>query len=162
MELEKIIEVYEKSKIEGYRLGTELPMDVIDSEIHVKEVDAFCKVLSNLFEEKYKTYLARYLTTLIQLCKSKEMLLSLPIPLDSFGYGLTGKRLVINGELGNLAFMYARDCSIEIRGNVGERLGYISDSCQFRIIDENVGANPLENARNCKLELYKNIKLNKK
>lgn len=157
MKLEKIIEIYKESKIEDYRIrGCGLPDDV---GIHNEEINAFCRVLPTIFEEKYNTYLSRYLTALIQLSKSKEIsidLPNLPILLENFGYTLKGKKMIINGNLGDLSFMYAHDCSVEIRGNVGERIGHIADSCRFRIIDGNVGANPLENARNCKLELKKN------
>lgn len=162
MDLEKIIEIYKKYKVEDYRIrGCGLP-DVL--EIHNEEIDAFCRVLPILFEKEYNVYLSKYLTSLIQLSKSKEISINLPdlpILLESFGYTLRGKKIIINGNLGALSFMYAHNCSVEIRGNVGEWLGHIADSCRFRIVDGNVGANPLENARNCKLELYKNMKIKK-
>jgi len=163
MELKRIIEIYTESKIEDYRLGTELPVSGL--EIHTGEVDAFCSALPNIFEKAYNTYLSRYLTALIQQCKSKEISLNLPnlpILLNNFGYTLKDKKMIINGNLGELAFMYARDCLIEVRGNVGERLGYIADNCQFRVINGDIGTNPLECAGNCKLELIKNLKFNKK
>lgn len=155
MRLEKIMKIYEKSKIEDCRLGTELPLDVVNFKTSVDDVNAFCEILPEILEEKYETYLARYLTTLIQKCNSKKIILNLPIPLNDVGYRLEDKKIIVNGSVGNLGFMYARNSSAEINGNAGNLLGYIADGCLFKVINGAIGKNPLKYARNCKVELIK-------
>jgi len=156
MGLEKIMKIYEKSKIEDYRLGTELPLDLVNFKISIDDINAFCGFLPEILQEKYETYLARYLTTLIQKCNSKKIILNLPIPLNDIGYRLEDKKIIVNGSVGNLAFMYARNSSAEINGNVGDLLGYIADGCSFIVVNGDIRKNPLKNARNCKLEFIKN------
>ena len=155
MELEKIIEICKKSKIKDYILGTELPLDIVNFKTSANDVNAFCEILPRIFEEGYETYLARYLTALIQRCKSRKIILNLPTPMNDVGYRLENKKIIVNGSVGDFGFMYSRNCSIKINGGVGDYFGYIADGCLFMIIEGELGKKPLEHARNCELKLQK-------
>jgi len=155
MELEKIIRLYDESKIEDYGLGTELPLDVVDFDVHQKELQSFADYLPQIFEKRYDECIARYVTALVQRRKSKKVSLNLKIPL-SIGYNLNDKRLIIRGNVGDNAFMYSHNCSVEIQGDVGDKIGYIAEGCSFKIVNGKIGKDPLCSARNCKLELIRN------
>ena len=144
--------------MEDVFLGTELPLEVIDFKPNVDDLNAFCEVLPRILEERYETYLARYLTALIQRCNSKKITLNLPILLNDLGYRLENKRIIVNGNIGDFGFMYSYNCSIKIKGNVGDYFGHIADGCSFRIIEGEMGKKPLELARNCELKLQKYYK----
>ena len=156
--IEEIIEIYERYKMEDVFLGTGLPLDIVNFKTSPNDINAFCEVLPRILEKRYETYLARYLTALIQRCNSKKINLNLPIPLNDLGYRLENKRIIVNGSVGDLGFMYSYNCSIKINGDVGDYFGYIANRCSFRIIEGEMGKKPLELARNCELKLQKYYK----
>ena len=157
MELDKIIKGYEKYKTEDILLGTELPLELIDFKPSVDDLNAFCKKVPKLREKGYETSLAWYLTALIQKCDNKKITLKLPwilkiFTLKDLGYKLEDKEITVDGNLGSGAFMYARDCLVEIKGKVGLYFGHIAQRCSFKVKGK-VGKNPLQNAYNCRLEI---------
>ncbi len=156
--IEEIIEIYERYKMEDVFLGTEIPLDVIDFKPSVDDLNAFCEIVPKIREKRYETSLGWYLTALIQKCDNKKITLNLPIPLNSLGHGLENKRIIVNGSVGDLGFMYSYNCSVKIKGDVGDYFGYIANGCSFRIIEGEMGKKPLELARNCKLKLQKYYK----
>ena len=155
--LDQICKTYEENKLKNVNLGSGTPTDIVSKLKPTKEeIKKFSKVLSRYYERDFEVYLARYLTALMQVCKAKKIILEPDIVLSSVGYQLEGKDVLIIGNVGNSAFMYAHDCKINIKGYAGSWLGYIADNCSIKV--DHAGPHNGELATNCMIQEKINTK----
>ena len=110
-----------------YFSTTRISLDHIPDNCNSKDVEIFSLLLGNYQDKRqFSRTSGAYLSALINNSDDEEFKIHtkyLVNPPESLGHGNSGKRIVVEGNVGNYLGSYMKDGKIIVQGNVGRDLG---------------------------------------